>query len=64
MIRYGAVLIVLFISIFPAAAQEHPDDLSLGERLQPVSPDNLFRTPGYTVHSKLRKGHRENVIMI
>jgi predicted GH43/DUF377 family glycosyl hydrolase len=47
MIRYGAVLIVLFISIFPATAQEHPDDLSLRERLQPVSPENLFRTPGY-----------------
>lgn len=41
------IFFALIFILFQAPAQERPDDLFLTEHLQPVSPDNIFRTPGY-----------------
>ncbi len=43
-------VISLLLLLFLASglyAQRPPDDLFINERLQPVAPENIFRTPGY-----------------
>ncbi len=47
MIRAWFTFFTLLFSLLTVTAQEPPDDLFLTEHLQPVSPENIFRTPGY-----------------